>query len=59
MTTFADREVPPPPTSMRDLLAACAAATAVSTPPTPAAVTPVTPVTAVPRPEAVPERRAS
>ncbi|MFF4082384.1 hypothetical protein ACFYZN_23645 [Streptomyces sp. NPDC001777] len=59
MTTFADREVPPPPTSMRDLLAACAAATAVSTPPAPAAVTPVTPVTAVPRPEAVPERRAS
>ncbi|MET9919755.1 hypothetical protein ACFV1C_05060 [Streptomyces sp. NPDC059605] len=59
MTTFADREVPPPPTSMRDLLAACAAATAVSTPPTPAAVTPVTPVTAVPRTEAVPERRAS
>ncbi|MFJ2896322.1 hypothetical protein ACIO87_15745 [Streptomyces sp. NPDC087218] len=59
MTTFADREVPPPPTSMRDLLAACAAATAVSTPPTPAAVAPVTPVTAVPRPEAVPERRAS
>ncbi|MFE7398142.1 hypothetical protein [Streptomyces sp. NPDC057557] len=35
MTTSADREVPPP--SMRDLLAAGAAATAVSTPPAPSA----------------------
>ncbi|MEV6163658.1 hypothetical protein AB0L71_17310 [Streptomyces sp. NPDC052052] len=35
MPTSVEREVPPP--SMRDLLAACAAATAVSTPPQPSA----------------------
>ncbi|MGW2177335.1 hypothetical protein ACWCXX_04415 [Streptomyces sp. NPDC001732] len=58
MTTSAEREVPPP-TSMRDLLAACAAATAVSTPPRSEAKAPVTPIAAVPRPEPAPERRAS